>query len=194
MKSIPRFHRNLSSVPKHSTTAPWVWRVAPAITLAVCVMLTGCNDSSTPTAVQSDFLTDNALTDAMSIEEAVEKLQDADATAPLSLAIEGIIYAGEHDPFQSDSAAFLISELPDPSHGDGSLEHVNNCPFCKRRAESATKALVELRGDDGELIAHTAQKELGVSKGDRLSVEGECTFNPEMNLITIAAKRIHLDR
>ncbi len=165
----------------------------------IVLFAAGCGDDVTTRSPSADtaavaFLGRSAPDDAVSIAAVVERLAgtktDADSDTN-ECVVQGVIYAGEHDPFQTDSAVFLMSELPDPTHGDGTLDHADNCPFCKRRAEKATKAMVEFRGDDGELISTPADELFGLTKGDRVTVTGHCRFDEAMNLVTIQATKIY---
>jgi len=160
-----------------------------ALAFVGCLALAGCDGSAVSDA-GSAYLTSTAPDDPKSIAETVESLT-AEEPIEMENAVVGIVYAGESSPFQADGAAFIMSELPDPEHGDGTIEHLDNCPFCKRRAEKATKAMVEFRDPDGKLLKTGADSLLAIQEGDQVIVSGKCVFEENLNLLVIEAASIH---
>lgn len=121
--------------------------------------------------------------------EETEVAESAPPTAK-TLVLAGKIDAGEFDPFDKDKAVFMLSELPDPNHASGDPEHADNCPFCKRRAAMAPKALVHLEDATGKVIASDARELLGLEAGDTIVVEGSASYDAKTNILAIHATQI----
>lgn len=111
-------------------------------------------------------------------------------TEPTLVAITGRIDAGDVDPFQNGVASFLISQLPEGDHAEGDPDHVDNCPFCKRKLKNAPKAVVRILDDSGEVMTVDARQLLGVAKGDVVVVRGSATYLEPVNTVQINAEGI----
>ena len=111
-------------------------------------------------------------------------------TEGTSIAVAGKIDAGDIEPFQDGVAAFMISQLPDASHGGA--DHADDCPFCARKLRNAPKAVVRLLDENGELIQADARQLLGVSKGDVVVVQGLATYMESINTVQIDAEGIFI--
>ena len=86
-----------------------------------------------------------------------------------------------------------MMELPDPEHATDDPDHADNCPFCKRRALKAPKAMVRFVNESGEPIGSSASTLVGVQAGDTVTVQGKATFEPNLNLVTIDAAKIAIE-
>jgi len=105
--------------------------------------------------------------------------------------LAGRIDAGDLDPFQSREVAFMVSQLPDEGHGADDPNHADNCPFCKRKLKNAPKAIVQFRGDDGEVLKGDPRVTLGLKKGDIVYVTGTSTFNADVNTVMVSADGVY---
>ncbi len=117
------------------------------------------------------------------------------AAAPLVAGDEvwvvGRIFAGDFEPWENGQASFLISELPEQGHG---AEHdADNCPFCKRKAAQAPKAMVRFSDDAGRTLAIDARKLFDLKTQDVVVVRGTATV-AELNTLIIDATSLHVRR
>ena len=117
------------------------------------------------------------------------------AAAPLAAGDEvwvvGRIFAGDFEPWENGQASFLISELPEQGHG---AEHdADNCPFCKRKAAQAPKAMVRFSDEAGSTLAIDARKLFDLKTQDVVVVRGTATM-AELNTLIIDATSLHVRR
>lgn len=113
----------------------------------------------------------------------LEQLLEQDGLGEVTLV--GRIYGGKLEPFDRENASFTITILPDLGH---SHDDPGDCPFCKRRAENAPFAVVEIRDNSGNLIKTPADKLLDLAKNQDVVVRGTATKLDEM--IVISADKI----
>ncbi|MFG0254717.1 MAG: hypothetical protein ACF787_06415, partial [Rhodopirellula sp. JB053] len=73
-------------------------------------------------------------------------------------------------------------------------DHEDNCPFCKRRAANAPKAIVNMVDEAGTILPTDARKLLGVSEGDRIVAVGMATFDDAVNTITLQCRGVYVDK
>ena len=168
--------------------------------MCVGLLTVGCDrDSATsttnpsearPTSVASKHLLSDEPSDAIALTEAAESL----GSESKSITLIGKIDAGEFSAFQEAEATFMLSELPQDGHGVDDPDHEDNCPFCKRRAANAPKAIVQIVDDEGNVIPTDARQLLGVQKGDRVIASGNATFDDSVNAITVQCEKIYLLR
>lgn len=163
---------------------------ALALLSVATVIFVGCSDSVDPEilAARQKLLLKVAPESPLSIGEA-----KASAETSANVTLVGRIGAGDIDPFDSQVAAFMLSEAP-TDHEQQEGHDADNCPFCKRRAANAPKAHVTMIGDSDAPIAHSAPKLLGVKKGDQVVVRGQGIWNPELNVLEVKSKEIYLSR
>lgn len=172
------------------------WILA-AVGISLFVSLAGCGATSSETAARAldpagtQFLLTQEPVDAVSIATIVENQEASESASPVTHTVIGRIHAGEYDPFSEGVASFLVSELPDPNHGDGSAEHADNCPFCKREADQLIKAIVEFQSPEGSVMPIDARQLLGVSAGDIVVIEGECFYDEALDMVKVAATGIY---
>ncbi|MEM9365537.1 MAG: hypothetical protein AAGD07_06035 [Planctomycetota bacterium] len=193
------------------------WTLSFALLTPLAVMF-GCDKGGASTTSQSvtaanEWVVD-AIPNAVSITEVAEALappaeedsEDASAdtaavetthesaASPAPFTLVGKIDSGgPFETFDPSQATFLMMELPDPSHATDDPDHADNCPFCKRRALNAPKAMVRFLDDSGEPIVSSASTLVGVQAGDTVTVQGTATFEPTLNLVTIDAEKIAID-
>lgn len=165
--------------------------------------LTGCDGvQSSRTAsesadLSSEHLIEIAPPDPTSLTQAAEKLdgsQDPAATtdSPREMVLIGKVDAGDFPAFQDGQATFMLSELPADGHGLDDPDHEDNCPFCKRRAEKAPKAIVNMVGPDGKTLGTDARELLGVAQGDRVIAVGTATYDKTVNAITLQCSGVYV--
>ena len=105
--------------------------------------------------------------------------------------VVGRIFAGDFDPWEKGRASFLISELPEEGHGEG--HDADNCPFCKRKAAQAPKAMVRFADEKGQTVGIDARELFGLKTGDVVAVRGSAKVG-ELNTLMIDAAAIHRKR
>ncbi|WP_404310563.1 hypothetical protein [Neorhodopirellula lusitana] len=163
--------------------------------LSVC--FTGCPQSGPPTGQTSasesrqlkvsPYRLETSPDGAISLTEASENL--GDETKAVTLV--GKIDAGEFSAFEPDQATFMLSELPADGHGNDDPDHEDNCPFCKRRAANAPKAIIQIVDADGKIVPTDAQTLLGLQKGDRVIAVGNASYDATVNAITVQCQKIY---
>jgi len=163
--------------------------------LAPVLLLTGCGQTIAPEviAIRESVLLSEEPSGAISIQEAKDSSAAAQATTPQAVTLIGQIDAGDSDPFDQTQAAFVLSELPDESHG-GEGHDAGNCPFCKRKAAAAPKAYVTLHDGVETKIPTPATDLLGLQKGDRVVVQGTAIWNEPVNMLSVEASKIYVFR
>jgi len=171
-------------IGEHLGRLTWI-----AITL---VAISGCGDSNdaAATAAREQLLLQTAPPAPQSITAAKES---AAGTAG-EVTLIGRIDAGDFDPFDKQVAAFMLSEIPASDHDHGDGQTADNCPFCKRRAAKAPKAHVTLVDQQQQPLTTPAPELLGLSRGDRVVVQGRATWNDELNVLEVKSAGIYLPR
>ena len=125
---------------------------------------------------------------AKSPTEIKEATTEVQPTAPVVIA--GRIDAGEFDAFGEGEATFVLSQLPDDSHGASDPDHADNCPFCKRKLKNAPKAIVRFETDGNEVIQVGADEIFGLKKDDIVLVQGEARYDEALNTVMVNAKKL----
>lgn len=105
--------------------------------------------------------------------------------------VVGRIFAGDFDPWEQGRASFLISELPEEGHGAG--HDADNCPFCKRKAAQAPKAMVRFADEKGQTVGIDARELFELKTGDVVAVRGSAKVG-ELNTLMIDAAALHRKR
>lgn len=121
--------------------------------------------------------------------QAVDPLQPAGTLQ--DVWVVGRIFAGDFDPWEQGRASFLISELPEEGHGEG--HDADNCPFCKRKAAQAPKAMVRFADEKGQTVGIDARELFGLKTGDVVAVRGSAKVG-ELNTLMIDAAALHRKR
>jgi hypothetical protein len=124
-----------------------------------------------------------------------DPIQPADPLQPTGTLqdvwVVGRIFAGDFDPWEQGRASFLISELPEEGHGEG--HDADNCPFCKRKAAQAPKAMVRFADEKGQTVGIDARELFGLKTGDVVAVRGSAKVG-ELNTLMIDAAALHRKR
>lgn len=169
--------------------------VAAAVAFAF-VVTAGC-DTGTQEAslsnvapLSSEYLLAEKPAEATSLTEAAESL----GSETKSMTLIGKIDAGDFPAFEADTATFMLSELSADGHGADDPEHEDNCPFCKRRAANAPKAIVQIVDSEGNVIPTDARKLIGISQGEQIIAVGEASFDESVNAITVKCQKVHAVR
>lgn len=174
------------------------------------VVLVGCRDQVDDARFPdpSGYLAAERPADVMTIPEAVAKLSQPDAAAdsadeegtlqndqPVEVTIVGRIPGGDLAAIEEKQAVFLMTVLPAEGEGDpGDRDHADNCPFCRRRAEKAPKAIVEILDEaTGQVVPHDVRRWLGVETGDHVVTAGTATFDPAVNILTVRTSKLFID-
>ncbi len=148
------------------------------------VMLVGCSKSINPIVAeaQTRFLASEIAGDPFSLATANENF-----TEGMHVTVAGRIYASSSSPFDPRVASFAIIELPEPGHNH---DDPNDCPFCKRKAELAASAIVQLCSSDGQPINMPANKLLGLENNQDVVISGSCTQVGEILIINADRLRV----
>jgi hypothetical protein len=123
---------------------------------------------------------------AWTLAEAAEKWPLGDANGEVVLT--GRIFAEDQEPWEPNQASFLMSVLPEKGHDDP--EHADNCPFCKRKAAMAPKAVIQFVDASGAVLPHGAQQLFGLNKNDIITVRGTIK-SFDLNLFIVHANGLY---
>jgi len=166
----------------------------------------GCRESLDPEilAARGKILLSAAPEGSQSITEAKELAQSqsqsstsesepsTSETLPSEVTLVGRIEAGDFDPFDKEIAAFMLSELPAGNHDHEEGHDVDNCPFCKRRAENSPKAHVVLVDENANPISFPVPSLLDLKKGDQVIVQGSAHWNADLNVLEVKSSGIYV--
>lgn len=170
--------------------------------LALCglglLLMPGCQ-AETDAAVETlrhKILTDRLPSDVMSLAEANAGFEEG-----MKVRVVGRIFADGMSPFDRESAAFNLIELPKPGHNH---EDPGDCPFCKREMQNAANAIVQVVDDSGQVLETPAERLLALEKNQDIVAEGKATKVGEFLIVNatslhilkeddalLLAKRIH---
>lgn len=161
---------------------------APAIFMLGLFALVGCQgnsgDGETANAkIQEEIFTDQLPSDVLSLAEANAQVGEE----MQQLRVVGRIFAEETSPFDSESASFIVIEVPKPGHD--TAEHAD-CPFCKRDRANAANAMIQIVDDAGEILKTPADELLGLEVHQDIVVDGEAQKVGEFLIVN--AKSIHI--
>ncbi len=142
--------------------------------VAIVLIVAGCGEASKP-AVSPELLSARQSLRLSEAPETATTLTDlAESWAPERLeqqvVLTGRVYADDQVPWEAEQASFLLSVLPEKGHDDP--EHADNCPFCKRKASLAPKAIVRFTDPSGNVLPFGAQQLFELTKGDVVTVRG----------------------
>ncbi len=148
------------------------------------VILVSCSKSIDPIVAEAQhrFLASEVAGDPQSLATAIENFSEG-----MDVTVAGRIYASSSSPFDPRVASFAIIELPEPGHNH---DDPNDCPFCKRKAELAASAIVQLCSPDGQPINMPANKLLGLEKNQDVVISGSCTQVGEIMIINADRLRV----
>jgi hypothetical protein len=106
----------------------------------------------------------------------------------------GRIAKDEFDAFTPGQASFLVTEILPDEPGHGGKDHAENCPFCKRKAAEAPRAVVHLVDAAGETLKVDARKLFGIESGDTVVIRGTGELMAELDLFVVTADGIYVRR
>lgn len=161
--------------------------------LVVAPFMPGCGGSAVDPqveALRSALLVSSRPSDGLSIQEAKEAVADI----PAEIVLNAQVTSGEYAYWESQSAAFAVSEvLEDDGHG-GEGHDPSNCPFCKRRLAELKdrRAMVKIVDESGEVIPMDARKLLGIEENQRIVLQGAAQVDKAGNLV-MAAERVFIE-
>lgn len=150
---------------------------------AFAALLVGCG---APPAVDTaelgkDYLSDQLPEEVRSLAESHAEFEDG-----MEVCVAGRIFSNLMSPFDPDSAAFNIIEMPKPGHDH---ENPGDCPFCKREMENAATAIVQLQDETGEVLKYSAEQLLSLSENQDVVVMGRASKVGE--IMIISAEKVH---
>lgn len=162
-------------------------RLALVMLVLVLLGFAGCESTPQPSAEllhqRGRLLLAEAPEGAISLSEAAEQWP-----VEGEVAITGRVYAEDQDPWEPNQASFLLSVLPESGHDDP--EHADNCPYCKRRAAKAPKAVVQFADAEGNPLPYGAQSLFDLKRNDVVTVRGTIE-SFDMNLFVIRATGLY---
>lgn len=147
-------------------------------------LVTGCGDFQPKgfEEVRRQVLVEQLPQQVSSLADAYASFEEGK-----QVAVIGRIFSSLGSPFDRETAAFNLIELPKPGHKH---DDPGDCPFCKHEMENAANALVQIVGAAGEVLQPSADKLLGLSKNQDVVVEG--TVSKVGEIMLIHARSVHV--
>ncbi len=175
------------------------------VTIPICLVLLlagGCD--STPAidaeslAVREKLLTAKPIGAATTIADArLSALESRSADRMPEVIIAGNIDANGHDPWEKDQSSFVIMDASEDylkikaAHNH---EDDDDCPFCKRKSDpNQFMAIVQITGDDGQILRRSAQPLLGLKQTQKITVRGEAKIN-ELDMLVVTVKQLYVGK
>lgn len=117
------------------------------------------------------------------------------AAGSTEVSVVGRIPGGDLAAIETKRAVFLMTVLPpEGEQGAEDPDHADNCPFCRRRAEQAPKAIVEIVDDaTGEVISVDVREWLGIQTGDHVIATGHATYDANVDVLTVRTSKVWID-
>ncbi len=199
--SVMTNHPIATALRSLTTSIGMTLALSVVTTVTLVTALPGCtsdtttkNASGSPTS--NEYLLSEKPESPVSLTEIAETFTPSDdpEAAPVAsreVVLIGRIDAGDFPAFQEDQATFMLSELPAEGHGADDPDHEDNCPFCKRRASKAPKAIVNIVSKDDTPLPTDARTLLGVSQGDKIIAIGTASYDQNLNTITLNSQAIY---
>jgi len=149
----------------------------------------GCSPTEDPMIAQhrQKIILASEPDQAVSLTQAKSML-----TEESDIVLLGRVGSGQLDPFEKGIASFVLSEALADDHGDNDGHDASDCPFCKRRAAEAPIATIELHDDNGKPIAVSADKLLGLTKGQTVVVQGRGIYLADVDTLQIKAGKLFI--
>ena len=119
-------------------------------------------------------------------------IADAKAKIAENRRVEFVGRIGANEYFSPDKATFLVTEILPDEHGHSGNQHADNCPFCKRKAAEAPRAVVQFVDAAGEILAVDACKLFGIEPADTVVIRGTGELIASLNLLVVTADGIYL--
>lgn len=162
------------------------WAILPLVSLIV-----GCGspEQAELTAHRQRLLLPQVPAEVQSVADAKAALvSQPDIVVQGQVEIESVPSSG---PAQ---AIFVLAELQPDRHGEQPGHVADNCPFCKRRAAEAPRVTVQLVDASGKVLPYSVQQLFGLKRGDVVVVRGRGEVVPELDLFTLTATGVHLQK
>ena len=165
-----------------------------ALVLVSIAALSGCGDSSSPTAdagsarasdARPEWLLVSAPETSMSVKDARDIAQGGE-----TIALRGII-GGRMDALSDGAAAFLLVDesVPNPCVSDGDDHCKTPWDYCCTQDQVKTNiATVKVVDESGKPVTDDARHLLGVKELSTVVIQGKATRDDQGNL-TIAATK-----
>lgn len=119
-----------------------------------------------------------------------EQLKNGQKKAGDTVLVRARVNAGDLSPFAEGLASVTLT---DATGHDGDESHnPHECPFCKRDILEML-AILEFRGDDGQIIPEDARKLLDLREFDLVLVEGTLSTG-EDGMLRIQGSRLQILR
>lgn len=168
-----------------------------ALAAVICVTLVGCGESLSPEmlAIRDRLLTSDLASASSSRQEEPimtirEQLKSGQKKAGDTVLVRARVNAGDLSPFAEGLASVTLT---DATGHDGDESHnPHECPFCKRDILEML-AILEFRGDDGQIIPEDARKLLDLREFDLVLVEGTLSTG-EDGMLRIQGSRLQILR
>jgi hypothetical protein len=131
---------------------------------------------------------DTAAGGAMSGDDEPAETLVAESRPPRLVTVTGAIQAGRFEPWQTNQAAFVITDLdlarPTADHG-GADHDPSTCPFCKRRQQDPllSTAWVQCLDAEGNVVAIDARKLFGLKENQVVVVQGNAHIDATNRLV-----------
>lgn len=159
-----------------------------AIAATLLVLCAGCNsDDAQLSALRDQLMLPEEPAAAATVSEA-----KATAASDRDVVVVGRIVDDEIEAFVPGQAVFLIAEILPGHEGHGGKDHVDNCPFCKRRAAKAPRAAVQCVDESGKPLDVDARKLFAVQPGDTVVVRGKGEVQTDLDVFQITADGIYV--
>lgn len=159
-----------------------------AVALTLLALSTGCNrEDAQVTALREQLMLPQEPASPTTVSEA-----KANIATDREVVVVGRILDDEIEAFVPGQAVFLISEILPGHEGHGGKEHIDNCPFCKRRAAKAPRAAVQCVDESGKPLDVDARKLFAVEPGDTVVVRGQGEVLTDWDVFQVTADGIYV--
>ena len=132
--------------------------------------------------LREQILTDQLPSGVLSLAEATAGFEEG-----MQTQVVGRIFADQMSPFDPDSAAFSLIELPKPGHDH---ENPGDCPFCKREMENAATAIVQVVDSSDEVLKFPAEQLLELEENQDIVVRGKATKVGDVLIVSATAVHV----
>jgi hypothetical protein len=161
-------------------------------------IFTGCGptaDISSEILAKREMILLNEEPDgALGVVEAKEAIKAGE-----NIVLIGRIGAGEHSPWESGKASFMVADPAelieagvDHAHAEGH-DHAN-CPYCnKGKKVTDALAIVQIVDDNGKVLPIDARELLNVDEDQLVVVKGKGQID-ELGYLVVSAEGIYVRR
>ncbi len=159
-----------------------------AVALTLLALSTGCNrEEAQIAALREQLMLPQEPADTTTVSEG----KAATPTDP-DVVVVGRILDDESEAFVPGQAIFLIAEVLPGREGHSGKEHIDNCPFCQRRAAKAPRATVQCVDDSGKPLDVDARQLFAVQPGDTVVVRGKGEVQTDLDTFQVTAEGIYV--